>query len=109
MTRSGKTWAETAKALGVSTPAMSQWKTKKTKPSKKAIFRLEEAERAAGITPPLNPVESSNSQPLPVPLGSKEKLNISHGVTVDAKDVRSALKAAKELVVALEKILGGEM
>jgi|LSQX01.1.fsa_nt_gb transcriptional regulator with XRE-family HTH domain len=48
----GMTWKQAADALGCSTAAMAQWKTGKTGPSKRTIFRLEEAERAVGIEPP---------------------------------------------------------
>lgn len=45
----GLTWKQAADLLGCSTAAMAQWKTGKTGPSKKTIFRLEKAELDAGI------------------------------------------------------------
>ena len=45
----GLTWKQASDLLGCSTAAMAQWKTGKTGPSKKTIFRLEKAELDAGI------------------------------------------------------------
>lgn len=45
----GFTWKQAAEVLGCSTAAMAQWKTGKTGPSRKTIYRLEQAEADAGI------------------------------------------------------------
>lgn len=50
MLATGKTWAEVAEVLEVSTAAMSMWKTGKRNVSRKALFKLEAAEREAGLT-----------------------------------------------------------
>lgn len=47
----GMTWQQAADALGCSTAAMAQWKTGKTGPSKKTMYRLEMAELKVGIKP----------------------------------------------------------
>jgi len=49
MLETGKTWAQTAQVLGCSTAAMSQWKSGKTSLSRRSLYRLSCAERAAGL------------------------------------------------------------
>ena len=56
MIKTGKTWAETAKLLDISIGTMGMVKTGKRNFSRKILYRIAEAEREAGITPPEEPV-----------------------------------------------------
>lgn len=103
MMRTGKTWEQVAKVLGVSTPAMSQWKTNKTKPSKKAIFRLEQAEREAGILPPIPPPKTPPLAPEWPPLKNS---TISEKGTVkgdELLDIAGLLREAAERLEAYHR------
>jgi len=55
MDTNGWTWQKTATRLGCSTPAMSQWKSGKTSPSRRMLIKIDEAERESGIAPPEKP------------------------------------------------------
>ena len=53
--KSGKTWAQLAMCLGVSTAAISHWKTGKAKPSLRIAYKIEQLEREFGLRPPEPP------------------------------------------------------
>lgn len=85
---------------------MSQWKTGKTKPSKKVIFRLEEAELAAGIAVP-KPISSSVGSPSDAEPERRLKVSKSTGgkLVLKEKDMLDILDCARKLVASLERAL----
>ena len=81
MVRTGKTWAQVGADIKCSTAMLSMVKTGKRNLSKKALFRLEEAERVAGLSPPTPVVEASTARETSPDYGAKsgpvKKVNTS--------------------------------
>lgn len=88
MHRTGKTWVQTAQTLGLTTAMLSMVKTGKRNLSKRAVFRLSEAERAAGILPPLQPV-------------------VADAATAHQAAPRGAARGIKKLIISAGPVAGG--
>lgn len=88
MMKTGCTWEGLGQTLHITTAMLSMIKTGKRNPSKKLLFRLEEAERQAGILPPVPVI----TEPVYLPetaLIKKVKISGKGGVTT-ARDERIA-------------------
>ena len=98
MSEQGLTWAQIAEKLHVSTAAMAQWKTGKTSPSRRTIFLLEQAERAAGIAPPAPPLAPA---PPPSPAAAQaQPAERKESQSASLADVRAAVREEMKVIRA---------
>ena len=111
MLTTGSTWEGLSRTLKVSTAMLSMIKTGKRNPSKKVLFRLLEAEREAGIAPPLpppahNPPPASASEP-----GDKKRMKFEREGLAGGEregELRAAIRMIREGLDLLERHLGGK-
>lgn len=98
------TWKQAAEAFGCSTAAMAQWKTGKTGPAKRTIFRLEAAEREAGIASPARSPPTALDR-LAVEVGKRDALGVPlaelHG---KAPELDAALASATPELRAMARL-----